>query len=151
MSIAYGYDIEPQNDYFVSLAEEAVSRVSLAVFPGAALVNAIPILRHLPPWFPGAGFHKIASETKEMTTKMQEVPLKWVQKNMVCDHLSAIRRHKQFTYAQEEGIQQNCIVSKYLPHCKTDKDLVPIKEYAALIYAGEWPTLLEELRDADTL
>ena len=90
MSVAYGYDIKPQNDDFVSLADGAVSRLSLAVFPGAALVNAVPILRHLPPWFPGTDFHKIASETKEMTTQMKEVPFKWVQKNMACDHLPAM-------------------------------------------------------------
>jgi hypothetical protein len=118
MSIAYGYDIKPQNDDFVSLAEGAVSRLSLAVFPGAALVNAVPILRHLPPWFPGAGFHKIASETKAMTTQMQEVPLKWVRKNM------------------KAGTQPDCIVSETLPSCKTNEDLVAVQEFAALIYAA---------------
>lgn len=86
MSIAYGYDIQPKKDYFVDLAEGAVSQISFAILPGAALVNVVPILQYLPPWFPGAGFHKVASETREMTTQMKEVPFKWVQKNVVCDH-----------------------------------------------------------------
>jgi hypothetical protein len=104
MSTTYGYDITPKNDYFVNLAEDAISRLSLAVLPGAALVNAVPILQYLPWWFPGAGFHKVASESKQMTTKMQEVPLKRVQKNIVCDHLPAKRRlHSLFTLFTHTG------------------------------------------------
>ncbi|KAF5314830.1 hypothetical protein D9619_007202 [Psilocybe cf. subviscida] len=118
MSIAYGYDIKPQKDYFVTLAKDAVSRISLAILPGAVLVNVVPILRHLPPWFPGAGFQKGATETKEMTTQMKEVPFQWVQKNMAA------------------GTQPTCIVSEHLPSCKTDEDLVPVQEFAALIYAA---------------
>ncbi|KAF5319657.1 hypothetical protein D9619_008644 [Psilocybe cf. subviscida] len=118
MSITYGYDIKPKKDYFVDLAEDAVSRLCLAVFPGAAIVNAVPILQYLPSWFPGAGFHKIASESREMTTQMKEVPLKWVQKNM------------------EAGTQPSCLVSENLPLCKTDEELVSLQEIAALVYAA---------------
>lgn len=88
ISIAYGYDVKAKNDHFVNLAEDAASRLCFAVFPGATLVNALPILQHLPSWFPGAGFHKVASETKEVTTKVKEVPFKWVQTNLVPYHRS---------------------------------------------------------------
>ncbi|KAF5315354.1 hypothetical protein D9619_007133 [Psilocybe cf. subviscida] len=118
MSMTYGYDIKAKNDHFVDLAEGSVSRLSLAVFPGAALVNAMPILRYLPSWFPGAGFHKVASETKDMTTKMKEVPFKWVQKNM------------------EAGIQPNCLVSENMPACKTDGDLENLQDFAATLYVS---------------
>lgn len=83
MSVTYGYDIKAKNDPFVDLAENAASQVWLSVLPGAALVNAVPMLRYLPSWFPGTSFQKVASETKELTAKMKEIPFKWVQKNMV--------------------------------------------------------------------
>ncbi|KAF5315063.1 hypothetical protein D9619_007436 [Psilocybe cf. subviscida] len=118
MSMTYGYDITAKNDHFVNLAEDAMARLSLALFPGAVLVNAVPILRYLPPWFPGANFHKVASETKEMTTKMKDVPFQWVQKNM------------------QAGTQPNCLVSEKIPACKTDGDLVDLQEFAALVYAA---------------
>ncbi|KAF5314896.1 hypothetical protein D9619_007188 [Psilocybe cf. subviscida] len=118
MSTTYGYDIKSKNDYFVGLAEDAVNRLSFAFFPGAALVNAVPILQYLPSWFPGAGFHKVASETKEMTTKMQEVPVRWVQKNM------------------EAGTQLSCIVSDRLKSCKTEDEVVELQQFAGLIYAA---------------
>lgn len=87
MSTAYGYDIQPKKDYFVSLAEDAVSRLSFAMLPGAALVNAIPIMQYLPSWFPGAGFQKIAAESREVTRRMKEVPFQWAENNIVhCAH-----------------------------------------------------------------
>lgn len=83
MSTAYGYDVKPKGDHFVEIAEEAVERISLAVVPGAALVNAMPIMKHLPSWFPGAGFQKIASDTRKLTTQMREDPFKHAKRNMV--------------------------------------------------------------------
>jgi hypothetical protein len=84
MSTAYGYHIQPKKDYFVGLAEDAVSRLSFALLPGAALVNAIPIMQYLPSWFPGAGFQKIAADSREVTRQMKEVPFKWAENNIVC-------------------------------------------------------------------
>ncbi|KAF5322721.1 hypothetical protein D9619_000358 [Psilocybe cf. subviscida] len=128
MSITYGYDIKPKKDHFVDLAEDAVARISLAVFPGAALVNNMPILRYLPSWFPGAGFHKVASETRVMTTKMQEVPLKWVQKNLAA------------------GIQPDCLVSERMPACKSDRDFVSLQEFAAMVYVAGADTTASALQ-----
>ena len=54
MSAMYGYDIAPKGDYFVHLAETGVMQVSKSVFPGAIIANALPFVRHIPSWFPGA-------------------------------------------------------------------------------------------------
>ncbi|KAF5315269.1 hypothetical protein D9619_007193 [Psilocybe cf. subviscida] len=133
LSIAYGYDVKAKDDDFVDLAEASISRLSLAVFPGAALVNAVPVLRYLPQWFPGAGFHKVASETKEMTTKMKDVPLQWVQKNM------------------QAGNQPKCLVSEKIPACKTDGDLADLQEFAAMVYAGEQLVLTVKFNNTHAL
>jgi hypothetical protein len=61
MSIVYGYDVQPYNDRFVTLSENAVKKLTESVFPGAMVVNTFPILRYLPSWFPGAGFQRFAA------------------------------------------------------------------------------------------
>ncbi|KAI0315784.1 cytochrome P450 [Amylostereum chailletii] len=83
MSIAYGYDVKPREDRFVAIAEKAVHKLSLSTFPGAQAVNAFPILTYLPEWFPGAGFHTFAKESRQLTEKMRKLPIEFVQHNMV--------------------------------------------------------------------
>ncbi|KAF8158864.1 hypothetical protein K438DRAFT_1619947 [Mycena galopus ATCC 62051] len=60
MATVYGYDIKPENDRFVYLAEEGVRRLAESVLPGRYAVNTFPFLRHFPSWFPGCGFHQFA-------------------------------------------------------------------------------------------
>jgi hypothetical protein len=61
MSIVYGYDVQPYNDRFVTISENAVKKMAESLFPGAMAVNTFPILRYLPSWFPGAGFQHFAA------------------------------------------------------------------------------------------
>lgn len=82
MRIVYGYDTAPEEDYFVELSEAATQKLSESVFPGAALVNALPILRHLPSWLPGTGFQVYAKEAKKLTKKMRDVPFAFVKENL---------------------------------------------------------------------
>ena len=90
MSAVYGYDIKPKGDYFVDLAEAAVAKLSESIFPGASAVNALPVLRYLPAWFPGAGFKRFAHETKMLTRQMRDVPFEFVQKSIVSCSFNAI-------------------------------------------------------------
>ncbi|KAF5315270.1 hypothetical protein D9619_007192 [Psilocybe cf. subviscida] len=128
MSITYGYDIKANNDHFVNLAESAAAGFSSAILPGAALVNALPILRYLPSWFPGAGFHQSAAESREMLKQMKEAPLQWVQKNM------------------EAGTQSNCLVSERMPACKTDGDFINLRDFAAIVYVAAADTTTSALQ-----
>ncbi|KAG6896182.1 hypothetical protein C0992_009840 [Termitomyces sp. T32_za158] len=68
---------------FVTFNERAIDKLSQSIFPGAMVVNALPILRHIPPWFPGTGFHTFAAETRVYTSQMLEVPFKYVKDQMV--------------------------------------------------------------------
>lgn len=60
MSTVYGYNVGPVNDRFVLISEAAVRKLGESVFPGAAIVNAFPLLRYLPSWMPGCGFKRFA-------------------------------------------------------------------------------------------
>jgi hypothetical protein len=84
MSTVYAHDVAPKNDLFVDLAEEAVGSLEHAVLPGAALVNALPILRFLPSWFPGAEFQHFCLEARKVLLRTRTLPLTSMEANMVC-------------------------------------------------------------------
>lgn len=43
MSIAYGIDVQEQDDPFIKAAETSISVVDITLVPGAYLVNLFPI------------------------------------------------------------------------------------------------------------
>ncbi|KAJ2930258.1 hypothetical protein H1R20_g6806, partial [Candolleomyces eurysporus] len=74
LSVAYGIQIQQQNDPYVQLAEAANEGAIMAAVPGKFLVEAIPILKYVPAWFPGASFKRKAREWYKLTRMMVEVP-----------------------------------------------------------------------------
>ncbi|KAF8578222.1 cytochrome P450 [Ramaria rubella] len=84
MSIAYGHEIAPESDPFVALAESNTKAFVKAVRPGAYLVDIFPKLKHVPAWFPGAGFKIEAQKTRENVKQARDVPFRDVKKHMAC-------------------------------------------------------------------
>ncbi|EEB93759.1 hypothetical protein MPER_07547, partial [Moniliophthora perniciosa FA553] len=80
MSVAYGIEIQPHKDPYVTLAEDGVEPLLVALVPGAFLVDAFPFLKHIPSWFPGAGFKKKARLWKELALKMVNEPFSAAKK-----------------------------------------------------------------------
>ncbi|KAF7328084.1 hypothetical protein MKEN_00389700 [Mycena kentingensis (nom. inval.)] len=74
MSIAYGLNVLPTNDPHVELAQTFGEVMSKVVTPGRFLVENIPALKHVPAWFPGAGFKRQAQEWAKMTGNVRKVP-----------------------------------------------------------------------------
>ncbi|KAH9857833.1 cytochrome P450 [Lenzites betulinus] len=60
MSVAYDIDVQSHDDPYIQVAEEVTTSISHTTNAGSYLVDVIPILRHLPEWFPGATFKKQA-------------------------------------------------------------------------------------------
>ncbi|KAF7364916.1 O-methylsterigmatocystin oxidoreductase [Mycena venus] len=98
----------------------AVMKLGQSVFPGAAVVNAFPILKHLPSWMPGAGFQRFAAESRQMVQEMREVPYNFVKQNM------------------RDGVDSNSMVAKLLEASqargRSDEDA--IQDVAAVAYAA---------------
>ncbi|KAJ7252466.1 cytochrome P450 [Mycena rebaudengoi] len=84
MSIAYGIDALPSNDPYVETAEAVLDAMAQAAVPGRYLVDVIPILKHVPAWFIGAGFKRQAREWKKLTDKMVQLPFQ-AAKRLVAD------------------------------------------------------------------
>ncbi|KAF7374540.1 O-methylsterigmatocystin oxidoreductase [Mycena sanguinolenta] len=125
MATVYGYEVQPTNDYFVGLSEEAVKRLSDSFFPGAVVVNTFPILRYLPSWMPGADFQRFATECCQLVKEMREAPFDFVKQNM------------------RDGTDSTSVVARLLESNRYDEDA--IQDVAGTAYAGGADTTISSL------
>ncbi|KAL5478381.1 hypothetical protein ACEPAI_2565 [Sanghuangporus weigelae] len=79
IKITYGYEIV-ENDPSVEYIVKGIKAFSDSML--FFLVNSLPALRHLPTWFPGAQFHKIAKEAREVGKAMYNEPYKKARDEM---------------------------------------------------------------------
>ncbi|KAK6988663.1 cytochrome P450 [Favolaschia claudopus] len=82
ISLTYGGDAAVGEAPYIHLAEQGTKNIASAVVPGRFLVDVLPILRHVPEWFPGAGFQIIAREGKNLAEKMRNVPFMDMKRKM---------------------------------------------------------------------
>ncbi|KAI0316282.1 cytochrome P450 [Amylostereum chailletii] len=118
-SVVYGYDITGMEDEFISVAER-VGDYGKHLRLGALLVNHIPLLHHLPSWFPGCGFQALIQKAKQDTQNMIDSPFESVKVKMACT-LPCILSHpapqslmKYFLIVQAAGIARPSITSTTL-------------------------------------
>ncbi|KAE9402144.1 cytochrome P450 [Gymnopus androsaceus JB14] len=116
LKIVYGYNVHPENDHYVELAEAADRGLIEAMNAGAFLVDTLPFLRVLPDWFPGAGFKKKAELWKKSAMELRESLFKEIQENMqeetaessfVHDNLTKIKLSTSMPL-DETDVVQNC-------------------------------------------
>ncbi|KZT58518.1 cytochrome P450 [Calocera cornea HHB12733] len=77
--VAYGYDIKDENDPMLVRADQAMRILEKMVTPGSWLVDALPFLKYLPEWLPGAGFQRTAKAYKSHFAETREVPFRLVE------------------------------------------------------------------------
>ncbi|KAJ7118254.1 cytochrome P450 [Mycena epipterygia] len=82
ISVAYGIDVLPLNDPYITIAEEAVQAAIAALIPGRFLVDSIPLLKHVPDWFPGAGFKRQAKEWSQLGRALEDRPFAEVKRQL---------------------------------------------------------------------
>ncbi|EIM84826.1 cytochrome P450 [Stereum hirsutum FP-91666 SS1] len=82
LSSAYGLDIRDADNHFVRLSQDALMSIIPGVHLGGYVVDIFPMLKHLPAWFPGAGFQRIASKSREMVYEARHAPFKFAQEQM---------------------------------------------------------------------
>jgi len=83
LRVAYGYEVEEENDPFVNIANTAMSNFNTCTAPGAFLVNQMPFLLNVPDWFPGAGWKKLGKLWAKDYWAMVDVPFEYVKKQLV--------------------------------------------------------------------
>ena len=98
MDITYGFDIKSHENTFLQATEHAAECSKRTMIPGAFLVDIFPIrssnppipiphgstdnahkVKHVPEWFPGAGFKHFAKKTRGMLDLAIDGPLEYVK------------------------------------------------------------------------
>ncbi|KAJ7491568.1 cytochrome P450 [Mycena galericulata] len=74
MSVTYGINVLPVEDPYMKVAEEAMQCLTVAAVPGKYLVDAFPILKYVPRWFPGAKFKRLAEEWRKLARDSLDLP-----------------------------------------------------------------------------
>ena len=83
LKLTHGYDVQEGDDPVVHTADLSTENFSKGTVPGAFLVDIFPLLRYVPSWVPGAGFHKTAQAWGQVLQDMVEKPFDLAKKRMV--------------------------------------------------------------------
>ncbi|KAF8166293.1 cytochrome P450 [Mycena galopus ATCC 62051] len=83
LRVTYGHYVTDEHDPFLLRGLEAIQSFSQATAPGAWAIDLLPILRHIPSWVPGAGFHQVAKKYRKAMLDATWRPYVWCKENMV--------------------------------------------------------------------
>ncbi|ELU36525.1 cytochrome P450 domain-containing protein [Rhizoctonia solani AG-1 IA] len=87
--LAYGYHLQGHDDLWFQRARLAVYHASKAPLMTNFIVNVAPILAHIPDWFPGASWKRVAKEWRTNKQKALDEPYEWAKSQVV--HLRIVR------------------------------------------------------------
>ncbi|KAI0638607.1 CyP450 monooxygenase [Trametes polyzona] len=82
MGIAYGLQIGGDDDKYVKIAKKAMDVFDNFMVPGRFMVESLPFLRHIPSWFPGAGFKRQAALWRKDVFALRHVPFEAAEENL---------------------------------------------------------------------
>ncbi|KAF9560814.1 cytochrome P450 [Agrocybe pediades] len=83
LSAAYGYEVQAENDFYIKLVHKAMQPLLSSVHAGHYLVDFLPLLKHVPSWFPGAGFKRKAKEWAANAHALRDIPFNNVKQSIV--------------------------------------------------------------------
>ena len=88
ISMTYGVDIRPTDDPNLQIAKLATEVIVQCLTTGSNLVDMFPLLKHLPPWVPGASFHATAKVARERAKHLRDGIYAEARNKMVISFLS---------------------------------------------------------------
>ncbi|KAI6142757.1 cytochrome P450 [Pisolithus tinctorius] len=118
LRISHGYCIQEGGDPFVDLAEKVLDDFARYTIVGTFLVDRIPALAYLPEWFPGAGFKRIARESRADLHKMFDQSFEFVKEQMAA------------------GVASQSVTSDLLERKTSTEEEYDIKWTAGVMFAG---------------
>lgn len=83
VSIMYGYEVKSVEDPLVQIADESIVLGTQLLVPGNSLINVIPALAYVPPWFPGAVSRRQAAKVRYLTDEVKRIPMEFVKQTFV--------------------------------------------------------------------
>ncbi|KAF9018169.1 cytochrome P450 [Hymenopellis radicata] len=132
IKIAYGYEIQRDDDPFLELIALMGKLIHNSGSPASTPVDFFPWLAHFPSWFPGAYYAGYARKWKSVTYDFINYPFEFATKQMA------------------EGTAQPSFLSKYLCEMDSEEDpkeyIEDVKGAAGQIYSAgadtSWGTLV---------
>ncbi|EJF61732.1 cytochrome P450 [Dichomitus squalens LYAD-421 SS1] len=90
MKIGYSIAVQGRDDVYVKIAKDALEGVVEGMVPGRFLVEFLPFLRHVPPWFPFATSQRPWAKWQAAGERLKNTPFEQAKAKLACDgHLSA--------------------------------------------------------------
>ncbi|KZT66444.1 cytochrome P450 [Daedalea quercina L-15889] len=128
--VAYGCQSPEREGYYIQVARRFSQVTSVAVEPGRWLVDSIPILQHIPAWFPGAHFKRWALTARVVVEEIANAPYAMVKGNMA--------KGQQDMTSFASRAMEAVVESTGAPPTPEDDDL--IKHAAASMFSGSTGT-----------
>ncbi|KAF5363575.1 hypothetical protein D9756_000137 [Leucocoprinus leucothites] len=119
MRVAYGYEIKSADDKFVDMLEESLKLGVASTF--LSKVTHLLQVRHIPEWFPGAGFKRLARTVAQELRQLENVPFNWAtsqvstgsyKESFISDHIND--RDFAPTEEEREDILRWCAEALYV-------------------------------------
>ncbi|KAF5359067.1 hypothetical protein D9758_004799 [Tetrapyrgos nigripes] len=140
----YGIASPKDKEYYVELAQRAVTPILHAGIHGTYLVDYFPLLKYVPSWFPGAGFKRKAKVWAQYSHDLREKPWETVQSEMnegtalpcfVTRNLGSIDLEAPASdLKQEIEVIKNCAGVAYIAGSDTSISLIRCVIVALLIH-----------------
>ena len=86
MRIAYGIEVTEPDDKYFRMAKGIALTTESVTAPGRFLVEAAPVLRYLPAWFPGGEYKRYAANAKTFVETSSDGLFKAAMEGLVSNY-----------------------------------------------------------------
>ena len=83
LDVLFGYTAADDGDEMMAIVDDALDWTGEAFTPGKYLIEALPILQYVPPWFPGATVQKLIAYWRSTVMRLKEEPYRRVKEAIV--------------------------------------------------------------------
>ncbi|KAJ2934965.1 hypothetical protein H1R20_g2107, partial [Candolleomyces eurysporus] len=132
VSLAYGIPVKARGDPHLEFSELSIRTVTEVSTPGSNFVDVLPFLKHIPAWFPGAGFQRKARELYYMSDKFRSSPF-----DKAVSNLGTSLNRPSFVSVALGAIDENSVDAEH------QKQLV--KDTAAMFYGAGTDTIVASI------
>ncbi|KAF8917194.1 cytochrome P450 [Mucidula mucida] len=117
LRIIYGYEAHPYNDSYVTLADNALRGLVLALIPGSYVVDYFPLLKRVPSWLPFVKFQKEAAVAARDAIALRDDPFNELLKSIdagtatpsfVSTNIEKIRQSTSGSQTNMVEVVRNC-------------------------------------------
>nr|VWO95057.1 N/A [Ganoderma boninense] len=82
VKVVFGLDVVDDGDEIMTIVEDALEWIGETFTPGKYLIDVLPILQHVPTWFPGATVQRLIVKWRSTVVRLKEEPYRRVKAAM---------------------------------------------------------------------